>query len=106
MANDVEVNDAERAVPARGKSDAKVHYEGLHKAIGQLDTTIMGEWGVGKFAIVEYYIAGEQLGPFMWLPARRDQVIRFEVVDICEIRDGKIARVWRYDNPIQMQSQN
>jgi hypothetical protein len=74
----------------------------MHKAIGQLDTTAFGAWGVAQFAIVEYSIDGEQLGPIMWIPAQRDRAIRFELVDICEIRDGKIARVWRYDNPIQI----
>jgi hypothetical protein len=65
----------------------------------------MGEWGVGKFAIVEYSIAGEQIGPIQWIPAQRDKVVRFELVDICELRDGKIARVWRYDNPGQVLDQ-
>jgi ketosteroid isomerase-like protein len=102
MADDVEVNTLERATPARGKADAKTYYKTMHKAIGQLDTTVIAAWGVGKFAIVEYSIAGEQLGPIMWIPAQRDRVVRWELVDICEIRDGKIARIWRYDNPGQI----
>jgi ketosteroid isomerase-like protein len=105
MADDLEVYSLEHATPWRGKADAKAYYKAMHKAIGQLDTTIMGEWGVGKFAIVEYSIAGEQLGAIQWLPAARDKVIRFELVDICEIRDGKITRVWRYDNPGQILDQ-
>jgi ketosteroid isomerase-like protein len=102
MADDVEVDTLERLTPARGKADAKAYYKAMHKAIGQLDTTVVSAWGVGAYAIVEYSIDGEQLGPIMWLPAQRDKAIRFELVDICEIRDGKIARVWRYDNPIQI----
>jgi ketosteroid isomerase-like protein len=89
-------------VPARGKGDAKAYFQSMHQAIGQLDTTIMSAWGVGPFALVEYSVAGEQLGRLGWVPARRDGVIRFEVVDLCEIRDGKIARVWRYDSPEEM----
>jgi len=105
MADDVEVYTAERATPARGKADAKAYYAAMHKAIGQLDTTVMSAWGVGQFAIVEYSIAGEQLGPIQWIPAQRDKVIRFEQVDICEIRDQHIARIWRYDNLMQIQGQ-
>jgi ketosteroid isomerase-like protein len=101
MADDVEVHSLERATPARGKGDAKAYYKAMHKAIGQLDTTIMGEWGVGNFVIVEYALAGEQLGPIQWLPAQRDKVVRFERVDICELRAGKITHIWRYDNPSQ-----
>jgi ketosteroid isomerase-like protein len=102
MADDVEVNTAERANPARGKIDAKAYYKDMHRAIGQLDTTVIAGWGVGKYAIVEYSIAGEQRGPIMWIPAQRDRVVRWELVDICEIKDGKIVHIWRYDNPGQI----
>jgi ketosteroid isomerase-like protein len=102
MADDVEVNTLERATPVRGKTEAKTYYRTMHRSIGQLDTTVMGAWGAGHFAIVEYSIGGEQLGPIMWLPSKRDRVVRWELVDICEVRDGKIVRVWRYDNPIQI----
>jgi steroid delta-isomerase-like uncharacterized protein len=106
MADDVEVYTSSRPAPARGKAEAKAYYNAMHKAIGQLDTTITGAWGVGHFAIVEYSIAGEQLGPLQWIPAQRDKVIRLELVDICEMRDQKIARIWRYDNPSQIVTQS
>lgn len=102
MTDDLEVNTLERLQPAHGKQDAKTYYKAMHKAIGQLDTTVDNAWGVAQFAVVEYSIAGEQLGPIMWIPAQRDKVIRFELVDICEITGGKIARIWRYDNPMQI----
>lgn len=105
QADDVEVYTSERATPARGKADAKAYYSAMHKAVGQLDTTVMSAWGVAQFAIVEYSIAGEQLGPIQWIPAQRDKVIRFEQVDICEIHGQRITRIWRYDNPLQILSQ-
>jgi hypothetical protein len=76
----------------------------MHRAIGQLDTTVDNAWGVGQFSIVEYSIAGEQLAPIAWVPAQRDKVIRLQLVDICEIAGGKVTRVWRYDNPMQILS--
>lgn len=106
MTDDVEVYTAARPTPARGKADAKAYYNAMHKAIGQLDTTISAAWGVGQFAIVEYSIAGEQLGPLQWIAAQRDKVIRLDLVDICEIRDQKIERIWRYDNPSQILTQS
>jgi|GEM_PF-1225581 len=101
FADDVEIHTLERTEPARGKDAVKAYYRGMHKVVGQLDTTINNEWGVAQFAIVEYSIAGEQLGAIGWIPAQRDQVIKFQLVDVCEIANGKIARVWRYDNPGQ-----
>jgi ketosteroid isomerase-like protein len=102
MADDLEVDTVERAAPLRGKADAKSYYAAMHKAIGQLDTTVSNAWGVSDFAIVEYSIAGEQLGALQWIPPQRDKVIQFEVVDICEIRDHRIVHIWRYDNPAQI----
>ncbi len=104
MTDDVELYTLERPQPARGTRNARTYFEAVHKAIGQLDTTVDNAWGVARFAVVEYSIAGEQLGPIGWVPARRDQVIRLELVDVCEITGGKIARVWRYDNPTQILS--
>jgi hypothetical protein len=102
MTDDAEVFTAERAEPARGKDEAKAYFKAMHKAIGQLDTTVDNAWGVAEMAVVEYFIAGEQLGPIGWVPAQRDRVIRLQVVDIAEIQGGKIRRVWRYSNPLQL----
>jgi ketosteroid isomerase-like protein/predicted ester cyclase len=102
VTDDVEVHTSERPQPLRGKEEAKAYYRATRRAIGQLDTTVENGWGVAPFVVVEYSIAGEQLGPIGWVPAQRDKVDRLEVVDICELADGKIARVWRYDNPAQI----
>jgi hypothetical protein len=102
VADDVEVFTAERVEPARGKDDAKAYFKAMHKAIGQLDTTVENAWGVAEFAVVEYFVAGEQLGAVGWVPAQRDRVVRLQIVDIAEIQGGKIRRVWRYDNPLQL----
>ena len=98
MTDDVEVYLSLRAQPMRGKDDLRAYYKAMHKAIGQLDTTVINAWGIAQFAVVEHDIAGEQLGPIGWVPAQRDKVVRLHVVDVAELRDGKIARVWRYDN--------
>jgi hypothetical protein len=98
-ADDIEVYELERSQPSRGKEARRTSYKAMHKAIGQLDTTVNNSWGVGQFAVVEYSITGEQLGPIAWIPAQRDRVVNLEIVDICEMTGGKIARVWRYDNP-------
>jgi len=99
---DLEVYTLEKASPARGREEARSYYRAMHKAVGQLDTTALNAWSVGRFAVVEYTLAGEQLGPIGWIPAQRDRVIRFEMVDVYEIAAGKIIRVWRYDNPVQV----
>ncbi len=100
--DDVEVATLESAAPARGRAAAKAYYASMHKALGQLDTTVMAAWGTSNLVVVEYTLSGEQLGPIGWVPARRDGVARFEVVDVCELRGGQIARIWRYENPAEI----
>jgi SnoaL-like domain/SnoaL-like polyketide cyclase len=102
MTDDVEVDTLEKTAAIHGKEGVRGYYKAMHKAIGQLDTSVLGEWGVGKYALVEYSINGEQLGPIGWVPAQRDKVVRFETVDICELEGGKIAHVWRYDSPAEL----
>jgi hypothetical protein len=102
FADDVQVDTPERATPLRGKEDLKAYFKATRKAIGQLDTTVDNAWPVAQFVVVEYTIAGDQLGPIAWIPVERERIMRMRVVDIVEIHDGKIAHVWRYDNPAEI----
>jgi SnoaL-like polyketide cyclase len=108
LADSYEIDTLESATPMRTKDDAKKYYAATHKAIGQLDTTVNNAWNVMQYAIVEYDLDGEQYGAYSWLPllaslpARSTQLAHFDLVDVCEIKDGKISRIWRYDNPSQM----
>lgn len=104
--DDAVVEDLERPMPLKGRDDLKAYFRQLHKAISQLDTTVDNAWGVTQYAILEYFISGEQVGALGWIPPQRDRVIRLEVVDVMEIRDGKVAHVWRYDNPAQILTQS
>ena len=46
MTDDVQVDTPERTL--HGKDDAKAYYNRMHKAIGQLDTTVQNAWGVSR----------------------------------------------------------
>ena len=102
MTDDVVVETLERAQPMRGRDDQRAYFKGIHRSIAQLDTTFDNAWGVTRFAIAEYLVAGEQVAPLGWVPPPRDRVIRLQVVDVMELRDGKVAHVWRYENPAQI----
>jgi hypothetical protein len=104
MSDDVEIHTLERGQPARGKSEAQAYFKAMHKAIGQLDTTVVNALGVGSYAIVEYTIAGEQLGPILWVPSQRDKAIRLHLVDVVEQQGGRIRSIWRYCNPEEIRA--
>jgi hypothetical protein len=96
--DDVEVYTPERAEPMRGKAAAGAYYESLDHAIAQLETTIRSAWGVANFVVVEYSIPGMQIGPLGRMPLGRNQVIGLHIVDVAELRGGRIAMIHRYDN--------
>jgi|HubBroStandDraft_5_1064220.scaffolds.fasta_scaffold37376_2 hypothetical protein len=96
MADSVDVQTPESA--RRGKGDAGAYFKAMHAAIGQLDTTVTEAWGVGPFALVEYTIAGEQVGPIDGIPVQRDKALVLHILDVVEVASDKIAAIWRYDN--------
>jgi hypothetical protein len=104
MTDDVALSTLEHPDPIKGKDAQKGYYVASHRSIGQLDTTVENAWGTGSFAIVEYSIAGEQLGAIGWVPRQRSSVVRMMVTDVAQVVDGKIARLWRFDNPTQILS--
>ncbi len=99
FADGVELAPMGRTPGWHAKSDAGAYFAAMHKAIGQLDTTMTDGWGAGSFAVIVYTIAGQQVGPLGGIAVQRDKAVLLHVVDIAEIREGKIARIWRYDNP-------
>jgi hypothetical protein len=102
LADDVEIDTLERAQPYRGKGAATSYFKAMRKAIGQLDTTVTDAWGVGTFAVLEYTIAGEQIGPLGSIPAQRDKTVVLHIADIVEVAADKITHIWRYDNPAEI----
>ena len=76
----------------------------MRASIGQLDTLVNNTLGAGAFVIVEYTISGEQQGPIGNIPFKSSQLVTLNVIDVVELRDHKIAHVWRYDNPSEIVS--
>jgi ketosteroid isomerase-like protein len=99
MTGDVEWVTLEASQPLGGTAIARGYFRTMRKALGQLDTQIDHAWAAGPYVAVEYRVTGEQRGPIGWVPAQKNRLIDLRVIDVCEVRDGKIARLWRYENP-------
>ena len=98
LANDVEVFTLDRAQPVHGKDALERLFRSLRRSIGDLDTVVHNGWGFQQFAVVEYSIAGLQIAPFGRIPFVPNRLFSTRLVDIAEIRGGKITRIWRYDD--------
>src|SRR5581483_3477886 len=102
MSDDVEVTTL--VLSRKGKAEARNYFRDRRKSIGNLDTSIDNIWGIGNYVVVEYHVVGEQRGPIGWVPAQKDTLIKMFTVDVMEIQNAKIARIWRYSNPSQIVS--
>jgi ketosteroid isomerase-like protein len=102
MAEDVEVHTLERDEPRRGREEQRAYFRSMIKAIAQLDTTTDSTLSVGPYAIVEYSITGEQIGPIGWIPLQSNRVVKLHVFEIDEIANARITRASRYENPSEM----
>lgn len=97
MTDDVELI-TQQGQTLKGKDKASTYFRTMRKSLGQLDTTIEAAWGVGDQVVIEYSISGEQRGPVGLVPLIRDRGIRLLVVDVVGFREGRIARITRYDD--------
>jgi ketosteroid isomerase-like protein len=102
MSDEVDSFSLEEDKPAHGKAEAAAQFKVMHKAIGELDTSIDNVWGIGPFVVAEYHIVGEQRGPLGFVPAQKNNLLKLFVVDVAEFQGNKIQRLWRYDNPAQL----
>ena len=103
MTDDVEFETLEAAKPMHGQADARVHYDRMHHAIGNIDTQLIPPaLAAGDFVEVEYRIVGEMRDKVAFIPRLNIPLITLYVVDVLQFKGDKIAHVWRYDDPLQI----
>ena len=100
MADDVQFCTMDHAEPGIGKKAASDYFRAMRRSIRLLDTVIENAWGVQSFAVAEYAITGLQYAPFPRVAFAEGRPLHTQFADVAEIHDGRIARIWRYDDPI------
>jgi len=100
----LEITSLDHAEPARGKIAARQYFQSMRSSIRHLDTVVQNAWGVGSFAVVEYAITGLQQAPLPRIPFAAGRPLHTQFVDIVEIKDGRMAHIWRYADPIAFAS--
>ena len=77
-------------------------YKAIHAAIADLDVQFDNDWSIGPYAVIEYHFVGEQRRAIGFVPPGKAGGVKLFRVDVAEMREGKIARIQRYANPIQV----
>jgi ketosteroid isomerase-like protein len=100
MADGVQFCTIDHAEPATGKKAASDYFRTMRRSIRLLDTVIENAWGVQSFVVAEYAVTGLQLAPFPRVPFTEGRPLHTQFADVAEIHDGRITRIWRYDDPL------
>ena len=100
MADNVQICTMDHAEPGIGKKAASDYFRTMRRSIRLLDTVIENAWGVQSFVVAEYAVTGLQLAPFARVPFSEGRPLHTQFADVAEIHDGRITRIWRYDDPL------
>ena len=106
MADGVQICTMDHAEPGVGKKAASDYFRTMRRSIRLLDTVIENAWGVQSFVVAEYAVTGLQLAPFPRVPFSEGRPLHTHFADVAEIHEGRIARIWRYDNPLGFAAQD
>jgi hypothetical protein len=90
MTTDAEVITLRGAASERGKPLARAYHKAMHAMMSDLSTSIENTWSAGPLVGVEYKITGRQ---------KKDELIVLSLLDVVELRESKVAKVWRYEAP-------
>jgi ketosteroid isomerase-like protein len=101
IADDIEVFRLDRAAPEKGKAGRKAFYKWITGGMSSLSQTPSNAWGVGAFVIEEYTLAGVHAGR-LTDAAPSGHALRLHLLDIDEMKDGKIVRTWTYGNSLEL----
>jgi steroid delta-isomerase-like uncharacterized protein len=90
--------------PVKGKAEAKKAFSAMFKAFPDLKLSQTLLLAVGDVAMIEYEMTGTNNGPIGTRPASKKKVAT-HAVDLVHLKDGKIDRVWTYQNSSELMSQ-
>jgi predicted ester cyclase len=90
--------------PVKGKGEAKKAFNAMLKAFPDLKLSPTLLLGIGDTAVIEYFMSGTNSGPLGARAATKKNV-NTHAVDILHLKDGKLERVWTYQNSSELMSQ-
>jgi steroid delta-isomerase-like uncharacterized protein/uncharacterized protein (TIGR02246 family) len=88
----------------KGKADTKKFFGGLTKAFPDIKFSPSAAWAIGDYVIVEYQMSGTHKAALGTVPASKKPV-NVHLVDVAQIKDGKVQRAWTYQNSVEFLSQ-
>lgn len=104
LADDVEQDGLFHLEMSKGKDGAKRFYRAFTTAFPDAKFEITKAFAVGEYAIAESVLRGTHKGVLGTIQPTK-KPISIHLVDVFKIKDGKVVRVWTYQNSLEMQQQ-
>ncbi|HEY8080003.1 MAG TPA: ester cyclase [Labilithrix sp.] len=105
LTDDIEHDGLFALETTKGKDEAKKFHKAFTTAFPDAKFDVSRAWGFGDdWVIVESMLKATQKGPLGPIGATK-RPIAIHIADVFKIKDGKIARVWTYQNSLELQEQ-
>jgi steroid delta-isomerase-like uncharacterized protein len=101
LADSVEWDDLAMPATMKGKDDGKKFFKSWTAAFPDSKGTVTNSWGVEDYVIVEATWTGTHKGAFMGIKPT-NKSINVHLVDVAQVKDGKIVKGWTYSNAAEM----
>ncbi len=101
-ADDITWDDLLMPAPMKGKADAVKYWKTFMTAFPDLKAPATNSWGVEDFAIAEIAFTGTPKGAIMGLTSQTKKPVTLHIVDIVQMKDGKVTKGWSYGNGVEL----
>jgi steroid delta-isomerase-like uncharacterized protein len=105
IADNVEVTRMDRSGVEKGKEDRRKYFHWVASGISSLAQTPLNAWGAASYVIEEYTFTGVHSGNLTSLPPS-GHALRLHYLDIDELQNGKIVRIWSYGNSLELYAES
>jgi predicted ester cyclase len=104
LTDDIEQDGLIHLENMKGKDGAKKFFKAFTAAFPDAKFETTKAVGIGDYAILESVLRATNKGPLGPLPATK-RPIAIHIADVFQIRDGKVARAWTFQNGLELQQQ-
>lgn len=100
MSDDVVVSAQSAPADVIGKQAVQRAMQELWSGVSDLDVEARGVWAAGDYVVAKSQLSGTHAGalPALNLPKKTGQPLTWSRVEVIEIREGQLRRVWSFEN--------
>lgn len=104
LTDDIEHDGLFHLETTKGKDEAKKFFKSFTTAFPDAKFEVTKAFAIGDYVIAESVLKATHKGALGTIQATK-RPVALHLVDVFKLKEGKIARVWTYQNSLEMQQQ-